>query len=151
MLSNWRYSTIQSQATTDAGYGTVILTTERTPRMITQLCAYNGTSTAAVNMRYYIYPATSVAQDGNGQIQIADDLSFPIGFANADLAAAANEEQNPVVMVPFAAKGAWGAPIIIPENCLLVAAPYGANQNGTVIHKVISADLGTSYGGRFDA
>ncbi|HIA03342.1 MAG TPA: hypothetical protein EYN66_15780 [Myxococcales bacterium] len=142
-LSNWRYSTVHSQATTDVGYATVILTTQRTPRVITQLCCYNGTSTVATNMHYYIYPATAVAQDGNGQIQIADDLSFPLGFANADLAAAANSEQNPIVMVGFAAKGAWGAPVlVIPENSLLVAAPYGVNQNGTVIHKCISADLG---------
>jgi len=142
-LSNWRYSTVHSQATTDIGYATVILTTQRTPRVVTQLCCYNGTSTVATNMHYYIYPATSVAQDGNGQIQIADDLSFPLGFANADLAAAADSEQNPIVMVGFAAKGSWGAPLlVIPENCLLVAAPYGTNQNGTVIHKCISAEMG---------
>lgn len=142
-LSNWRYSTVTSQSTTDIGYGTVILTTQRTPRAVTQLSCYNGTSTAATNMRYYIYPATSVSQDGNGQIQITGDLSFQVGFANADLAAAANEEQNPIVMVPLAAKGAWGTGyFIMPENALLVAAPYGVNQNGTVIHKCISADLG---------
>ena len=140
-FSNWRYTKVTSQTTTDAGYATVILTSGLKPRAITQLACWNGTSTAAVNMRYYIYPATSVTQDANGQIQIADDLSFPIGFANADLAAAANEEQNPIVMVPMAAKGAWGnGPVILPENCLLVAAPYGGNQNGTVIHKCISAE-----------
>jgi len=146
MLSNWRYSTVTSQSTTDIGYGTVILTTGNKPRAVTQLACWNGTSTAGTNMRYYIYPATSVQQDGNGQIQITDDLSFPIGFANADLAAAANEEQNPIVMIPLAAKGAWGTGyMIIPENCLLVAAPYGVNQNGTVIHKCISADFGGPY------
>ena len=145
MLSNWRYSTVQSQSTTDVGYATVLLTTQNTPRVVTQLCAYNGTSTTAVNMRYYIYPATSVVQDGNGQIQIADNLSFPLGFMNADLTAAANSETDATPAIPFGAKGASMPFFIIPENCLLVAAPYTANQNGTVTHKVISAELGLHY------
>jgi len=138
MYSNWRYSTVVTQATTDLGYGTVVLTTGQKPRLVFQLSSYNGTNTAAATPVWSIIPSTAATQDTAGQIQIADNITFPLGSPNADLTS--TTELNPLVFIPLAAKGAWGTgSITIPPNCMLVVTPH-INQNGTVVHKAVSAE-----------
>jgi len=138
MYSNWRYTTVISQSTTDADMATPLLTTGTKPREIVQLCAFNGTNTAAAVIVYGIIPSTAATVDTNGQIQIQDLISFQLGFPNADLTDM--DEQMALCVVPFGAKGAWGnGPVLIPPNCTLVGWP-SINQNGTVVHKCISAE-----------
>ena len=138
MYSNWRYSTITTQSTTDLGYATIVLTTGQKPRLVFQLSSYNGTNTAAVTPNWSLIPATAGTPDTNGQIQIADNISFPLGNVNADLTS--SSELFALVTLPLAAKGAWGGtPITIPPNCMLVVTPH-INQNGTVVHKCVSAE-----------
>jgi len=89
-------------------------------------------------MRYFIYPETSVAIDGNGQVAVAGDASFGVGFPSADMGTGGEMEQ--LQSIGIGAKGQSNMYYIMPPNTMLVAAP-SVNQNGTVIHKIISAEL----------
>ena len=106
---------------------------------MTSLSCYWGTNTAtSINMRYFIYPETAVTIDGNGQVTIAGDLSFSLGFVSADMGSGG--EMEPLQAIGIGAKGQSNMHYIMPPNSMLVAAP-SVNQNGTVIHKVISAEV----------
>jgi len=136
---NWRFSSVTSQAATDAAQGTALLTTGDNARVITLCAAYWGTNTtASINMRYYILPETAITQDANGQYAL-DDNAWPAGFASADLAGATPNVLNPMVVIGIGAKGQSNQTLMLPPNSIFVAAP-SINQNGTIIHKVISAE-----------
>jgi hypothetical protein len=140
-LSNWRYSTVTTQTTTDASQGTPILTSGDAPKLVIQLSQFNGTNTIAVNIKYFIAALSAVAPDSTGQYAITGINFFPLGFMNADSSTSANNPMEPVSCMPFAAKGAGGSTgFIMPPNSLLIAAP-GINQNGSIVHQAISADL----------
>lgn len=140
---NWRYSTVTSQAATDAGMGTPLLTTGTKPRVIHLLSCFWGTNTTtSINMRYFVIAETSVPADGNNQYSLAlyPDETFPLGFASADMAGGTPNALNPMVSIGIGAKGQSNEQFVLPPNSLLIAAP-SINQNGTIIHKVISAEI----------
>mgnify|MGYP005816003791 CR=1 FL=1 len=140
MLTNWRYSTVTSQATTDAGAGTPLLTTGIKPRLVTLLACYWGTNTTgSINMRWFIVPETSISPTSSGQYTL-DDEAFPVGFCSADMDGATPNILNPIVGIGIGAKGQSNETLMMPPNSLLIAAPAIA-QNGTVVHKVISAEI----------
>ena len=140
-LSNWRYSTVTTQTTTDAGQGTPILTSGDAPKLVIQLSQFNGTNTIAVNMKYFIAALSAVNPDTTGQFDITGLNFFPLGFMNADSSTSANDPMEPVAVQPFGAKGSGGSNgFIMPPNAILIAAP-GINQNGSIVHQAISADL----------
>jgi hypothetical protein len=140
-LSNWRYSTVTTQTTTDAGQGTPILTSGDAPKLVIQLSQFNGTNTTAVNMKYFIAALSAVNPDTAGQYDITGLNFFPLGFMNADSSTSANDPMEPVAVQPFGAKGAGGSNgFMMPPNAILIAAP-GINQNGSIVHQAISADL----------
>lgn len=139
-LTNWRYSTVTSQSTTDASMGTAILSSGERPRLITELAMYNGSNTAEVNMRYFLLPIASAQPDSAGQYSVTGDLFFPLGFMNADASTTANDPMHNIVANPFGAKGATTFGLIMPPESILIGAPF-VNQNGTIVHKAISAEL----------
>lgn len=142
MWQKWRYSTVTSQATTDAGFGTPLISSGTVPRVIHALAAYWGTNTtASINMRYYIVPETSISLTSSGQIPL-DDNAFPVGFPSADLAGATPNVLNPLVSIGIGAKGQSNEQFVMPPNSMLIGVP-SISQNGTMIHKVISAEYGS--------
>ena len=92
-------------------------------------------------MRYYVVPETSIPPDGNNQYSLAlfPDEAFPLGFASADIAGGTPNILNPMVSIGIGAKGQSNEQFVMPPNSLLIAVP-SINQNGTMIHKVISAE-----------
>ena len=136
MWTNWQYSSVTSAAATDAGDGTAILTSGAVPRVVHLLSAYWGTNTTgSINMRYYVVPEGSIAVTSSGQFPI-DDEAFPLGFASADLAGTV---EDPIVSIGIGAKGQSNQTFVLPPNAILIGVP-SVNQNGTMIHKAISAE-----------
>ena len=86
MLTNWRYSTVTSQATTDAGAGTPLLTTGIKPRLVTLLACYWGTNTtSSINMRWFIVPETSISPTSSGQYTLDELLKLiTVGHVTRD-------------------------------------------------------------------
>jgi len=139
MWKNWRYSTVTSQATTDAGFGTPLISSGEVPRVINLLSAYWGTNTTgSINMRYYVVPETSITSTSSGQYPL-DDNAFPLGFASADMAGATPNILNPLVAIGIGAKGQSNEQYVMPPNAVLIGVP-SVSQNGTIVHKVISAE-----------
>jgi len=140
-LSNWRYSTVTTQATTDAAQGTRILTSGDAPKLVIQLSSFNGSNTVSLNMKYFLGALSAVTPNAAGQFPITGTDFFPLGFMNGDGGTSADDPMEPIVLMPFAVKGAGSCNgFIMPPNSFLIAAP-AINQNGTMIHQAISADL----------
>lgn len=92
-------------------------------------------------MKYFIAALSAVNPDTAGQYDITGLNFFPLGFMNADSSTSANDPMEPVAVQPFGAKGAGGSNgFMMPPNAILIAAP-GINQNGSIVHQAISADL----------
>lgn len=139
MWTNWQYSSVTSQATTDAGFGTAVVTSGAVPRVVHLLSCYWGTNTTgSINMRYYIVPEGSISQTATGQYGL-NDTAFPLGFASADLAGATPNILLPLVAIGIGAKGQSIETYVMPPNSILIAVP-SVSQNGTMIHKAISAE-----------
>jgi len=106
---------------------------------VTALSAYWGSNTTtSIGMRYFIIPETAITASASNQYVISD-LTFPVGFVAADMASGGI--MNPLVAIGVGAKGQSNQTLVIPPNSMLVGAPSIA-QNGTIIHKCISAEYG---------
>ena len=139
MWANWIFSNVESQATTDAGMGTPLVTSGVNPRTIHLLACFWGTNTTtSINMRYFVVPETAIQADGNNQYTL-DEKAFPLGFASADMAGGTPNILNPMVSIGIGAKGQSNETFVLPPNSLLIGCP-SINQNGTIVHKVISAE-----------
>jgi len=126
----------------DAGAGYPLFGTGDKPRVVFQLCCYQGTNTQASEVGLYIIPST--AGDGiqtDGTVAVAGDTTFPYGKVDSSIAA--TTEQAPMQFAPFGTKGttngAWAC--IIPPNCLVVLGIASTSADGTIIAKCISAEL----------
>ena len=137
-LSNWSMDTV-TMPPLDVGYGTRILSASAKPRMITSLSVYSGTNTAACTIRYFAVPSQPVSA-----INYYDMTETGGIFGIQALHQTGNLASGTAPETGFGMSNDRGGPpyVILPPQYMLIACISDANSGGTIIHSIVSAELG---------
>jgi len=139
-LSSWSMDTV-TQPAQDVGYGWRILSAADKPRMITSLSVYSGTNSAAATIRYFVVPSQppSVGLAGGYDMTETGGIYGVQCFHNTGNLSSGT---SPETGFGLATDRGGGLYIMLPPQYMLIACIADANTGGTLIHSVVSADVG---------